>query len=506
MKKCLLFIGLSMTACSPTPTDTEPPSSVAPTVSKERRDALKTVFGKAFASALADSPSLRKLIKDEALTKFDNDYDVLYHLIKERPLADGQTVRELLQGYFESAEHLSDVETELPLLTIFVPELPNNSFSADAWDTDTQIPVVGITSYKTNDVTLVDAKGEQHVIPADLVPGFPVVVIKENERVIPVTKNTPDAIAKGRILQASGNLGFAFLADCFDGSRALTASASSLNPTPDPKLRDAWSIYYDTDGWQRDYIYYNISPSQTRGPFSYAYQEHIRSFRMVGDPATAFSKIADQTGAPEVAGISQGTNSGWMGGAFEFKVRVLLNAKNGLGQEYVTYFSALPGELFSLTYERYPGIPGNFGFYKPRLTGLVTKSLSLPLFAWDLDDYASTIKIEVEEVDVTETILQSESRTVKFATNFGIDTTFESKVKMGLKFGSSLEETRTESTQRTYTLGNDLLGSVIVNFADSVLTDATFMPDGNGGYVAAWMSREYSTGWYSLRVEPTRVQ
>ncbi|GHH00017.1 hypothetical protein GCM10012319_66650 [Comamonas sp. KCTC 72670] len=492
-----MFLGLSMAACSPSPTDAEPPQSIAPSVSKERRDELKAVFGKAFAPALADSPSLRKMIKDEALTKFDNDYDVLYHLIKERPLADGQTVRELLLGYFENTEHLSDVERELPLLTIFVPELPHNSFSADSWDTDTQIPVVGITSYKTNDVTLVDAKGEESIIAADLVPGFPVVVIKENERVIPVTNNKPSAMAKGRILQASGSLGFAFLADCFDGSRALDTSAASLTPTPDPKLLDAYNIYHGTDGWHRDYIYYNITPNQPRGPFSYSYQEHIRSFTMVGDPATAFSKIADQTGDPGLVTLGPPVG-GWTGGSFEFKVRVLLNAKNGLGQELITYFSAHPSELFSLRYTRFGT---SLILYRPHVAGLVTKSLSLPLFAWDLDDYASTIKIEVEEVDITETIVQSESRSVKFATNFGIDTTIGSKVKLGLKFGASLEETRTETTQRTYTLGNDLLGAVIVNFADNVLTGSV-----PASPSVLWKSREYSTGWYSISVEPKRVQ
>ncbi len=503
MKKCLLLIGLSMAACSPSLTDTEPAQSIAPSVSKERRDELKTVFGKAFASALADSPSLRKLIKDEALAKFDNDYDVLYHLIKDHPLEDGQTVRELLLGYFESEEHLSNVERELPLLTIFVPELPRKSFSAMSWDAETQIPAVGITSYKTNDVTLVDHNGEERVIEAGLIPSFPVVVIKENERVIQLANSNPSAMAKGRVLQASGNLHFAFLADCFDSTRATDRSAARLTRTPDIKLVDAHNIYLGTDYWHRDYIYYNITPGQPRGAFSYAYQEHIRSFSMAGDPAAAFSKIADQTGDPALR-VTFEPNSGWTGGAFEFKVRVLLNAKNGLGQEIVTYFSALPDELFVLTYEeRRIGISR---FYVPRITGLKAKGLTLPLFAWDLDDYASTIKIEVEEVDVTEAIVQSESRTVKFATNFGIDTTVGSKVKIGLKFGASLEETRTETNQRTYTVGNDLLGAVIVNFADNVLTGSFIIDPIFGLPRTYWTSREYSTGWYSISVEPTRVQ
>ncbi|AKJ05937.1 Hypothetical protein AA314_07563 [Archangium gephyra] len=407
----------------------------------------------------------------------------------------------MLLGYFESEEQLSNVERELPLLTIFVPELPRKSFSALSWDTDTQIPAVGITSYKTNDVTLVDHNGEERIIEAGLIPAFPVVVIKENERVIQVANSNPNTLAKGRVPQASGTPSFAFLADCFDGSRAADKSAARLTRSPDLKLLRAYNLYLSTDGWHRDYIYYNISPTQPRGAFSYAYQEHIRSFKMAGDPATAFSKIADQTGEPRLVSITPEPNSGWTGGAFEFKVRVLLNAKNGLGQELVTYFSALPDELFDLTYDEVV-----WYYYKPRITGLKTKSLTLPLFAWDLNDYASSIKIEVEEVDITETIVQSESRTVKFATNFAIDPAVGFLQKIGLKFGASLEETRTETTQRTYTLGNDILGAVIVNFADNVLVgpvtvDPIFLPP-----MLYWSSREYSTGWYSISVEPTRVQ
>jgi hypothetical protein len=497
MRKCLLFIGMLFTACSEGPVGDTPGQAIVPTVSKERRDELKTAFGRALAPAMADSASLRKLIKEEALTMFDRDYDVLYHMIKDRPLEDGRTVREFLLGYFETEEQLAAIEKEVPLLTIFVPELPKNSFSASLWNVDTQVPSVGITSYKTNDVNVIKPEGEEFIVKATDIPGFPVVVIKENERVVQARPaGGHQAMAKGKVFQTSDNMSFAFLADCFDGSISNDKSESrSFIGNPDPKLLEAYNIYLGTDGWHRDYIYYNITPTQDRGPFSYAYQERIRSFSMVGDPASAYSKIADQTGDPRLASVSL-VNAGWTGGFYEFKVRVLLNAKNGIGEEFITYFSALPDELFAVTYDPYI-----FNLYRPRITGLNVKGLSLPLFSWDLNDYASTIKIEIEEVDVTETVINSESRTVKFATNFSIDPTAGLLKKIGLKFGASLEETRTQTTQRTYTLGNDLLGSVIVNFADNVLVGRSTLLG-----LTIWRTREYASGWYSISVEPTRVQ
>ena len=56
-------------------------------------------------------------------------------------------------------------------------------------------------------------------------------------------------------------------------------------------------------GWQRDYIYYNITPNTTKGPFNNNFKEHLVSFEMLGDPRTALNKIADQAGDPKYENI-----------------------------------------------------------------------------------------------------------------------------------------------------------------------------------------------------------
>jgi hypothetical protein len=498
MKKftpCLILI-LLIASCSDDHSLIQSDQPAPSVILKERRDQLKTAFGTALAGAMADSPTLRKLIKEEALKMFNNDYDVLYHLIKDTKLDNDHTVRQLLLPYFENEKQLQEIERDLPLLTIFVPVLPENTFSASLWDTDNQVPSVGVTSYKTNDVNVIDHTGAVLVIKAHEIPGFPVVVIKENERVVSAQSNGR-AHARGKSFRTNDNAEFVFLADCFDGS-VKTGTNARFVFSEDQKLVDAYNIYNGIDGWHRDYIYYNITPSQDRGQFSYDYQEHVTSFNMVGDPTSAFSKISDQTGDPQLQ-ASKSPNSGWTGGFYEFKVRVLLNAKNGIGEEFITYFSAMPDELFTLTYTKYWLIG-----YIPTVAGLRQKTLRLPLFPWDLNNYASTIKIEVEEVDVTETVVTTESRTVKFATNFEISGTPTGGLlqKIGMKFGASPENTTTQSTQRTYTVGNDLLGAVIVNFADNVILG----PAGIDPRRGTWEVRDYSTGWYSLGVEPVRVQ
>jgi hypothetical protein len=487
MKKIILFLSMTLlvASCADDVNIIQPNQSTAIV---NNRDELKTIFGTALAKGLAESPALRQLIKNEALQMFDNDYDVLYLKIKDTKLATGQTVRELLLQYLESEAQLAMIEAKVPLMNIFVPSLPENSFSAETWDANQQIPSVGITSYKTNDVSVIDAAGNITLVEAHMIPSFPVVVVKENERVVSTTsKGQSDA--RSRTFEAGG-FNFKFLSDCFDGSKKTDRSIARVFTNPDPKLVDAYFLNQGTEGWQRDYIYYNISPTQDRGEFVYDFQETIRSFTMVGDPTAALSKIADQTGDPKLRVIDK-PNSGWTAGYFEFRVRVLLNAKNGLGEELVTFFSAAPNELFVINYTK------NGWLYVPEVKGLKTKIFDLPLFAWDLDDYASTIKIDIEEKDLVTTTTTTETRSLKFAMNFGIDVNDGKLKKIGPKFGSVLEWNTSQSVQRTYTEGSDELGSVIVNFADNVLVSSS-----NG----TWQSREYNTGWYSISVEPKRVQ
>ena len=87
---------------------------------------------------------------------------------------------------------------------------------------------------------------------------------------------------------------------------------------------------------------------------------------------------------------------------------------------------------------------------------------------------------------------------VKYATNFGFDATFGTTAKFGLKFGASLEESRSISNTLRYAEGNDELGSVIINFADKVIIGR----NANGTY----NTREYDNTVFAISLEPKRVQ
>lgn len=473
-----------------------------------QKDELKQEFSKALAKALANNLELRTFVKEEALKMFNNDYDILYQLIKNKQI-DNRTFREIILEYYEKKENLNVLEQMYPTLTIFVPELPLNSFSAEKWDTKNDIPFVAYTLTGVYDIPMVDKSGEINFIKGELIPSFPVVVVKENERV--KVSNT-NKISKTSNSFNTDLYNFEFLDESFNGSLTSKKNISARSAkTIDNKLISAYQIYQNTDGWQRDYIYYDITPSQDRGQFKYNYMEHLTSFRL--NNREVLNKISDQTGDPVLNRLLQYRNGNglprapWTGGNFEFKVDILLNAKNGIGTSITKYFSVKPEELYSTEYSvAYIPVPGT-GIKFPfaySLTSLIPKvvPLDIQLFNWDLNEYASSIKIQIEEVDLTEEESRSDTRTVEFATNFGIEPGEGLLKKIGLKFGASLKTVNTTVVNYKVTKESDPLGDVIINFADNFLTNIPGTREPYGIY----NPREYNSGDYTITVQPKRVQ
>ena len=152
---------------------------------------LKEKFGFALAKALHENSKLRAFIKVEALKQITRDYDVIYQVVKNKDVngnqqrnSSGQTIREILLPFFQNENELIEIERKLPLLTIFVPDLMGGSFSAANWDTVNQIPFVGIRSYESDDVKIIKYTGESEILEAKYMPDFPVVVVKDNERIV----------------------------------------------------------------------------------------------------------------------------------------------------------------------------------------------------------------------------------------------------------------------------------------------------------------------------------
>ena len=498
---------------------------------------LKQKFSSALVKVLGQNEEVRSLIKEEALKQIDFDYDVLYCLIKDKQLKNGVTLEEYLEKYLTSDE-LKCIHKQLPTLTLFVPTLPENSFSVHSWNTIDELPAVAVKVSDNNDVKIYYGNGETEVFPADIIPGFPVVVVKENERIVRngeiLSKTVSENIEETNLI---------FVDEIFNNlhGKDLVNTKTRANrpdrPVPLPKVDnpedylpanmkktyEAYKIYKNTTGWQRDYIYYGITPTTDKGPFDYNMKEFLVGFELMGDALGFYRKIADQDGDPKssipIGGVLPANSSiiTWTEGEYEFKVTTYVGSKSTIGTEYKSFFRLKPDQLFRAEVERVISRPGMPGYTVYKLVGLKSKrvDLDLPLFEWDLENYGATIKIAIEEVDGQETEVNSISSSIEFATNFGFDASFGEKVKFGVKFGSTIKEVLNVSNTITKTLGGDELGEVIINFADPVVISDGFRyhykPRTNPreqavvDYTEPTFNSKYYTGWYRLYISPKKT-
>lgn len=231
---------------------------------------LKTEFAKSLSQALVENVELRMFLKAEALKMMDADYDIPYMLVKDEIVSNGKTFEDILLGYFENRNELLKITEAIPLITIFIPTLPENSFSANKWKAETEIPYLAIRLDRTNDVPIISPEGEEYLLEAELVPSYPILVIKENERIITNRQVGFADTNSSKILKTVNGISFKFVDDIFDQNlQTLNSGSSSFRRTSslDNKITDAYEIYKTEDGWQRDYVYYGITSASPNGPF-----------------------------------------------------------------------------------------------------------------------------------------------------------------------------------------------------------------------------------------------
>lgn len=494
-------------------------------------DKLKLKFGRAMALAIKESPELRRFIKTEALKKFNKDYDVLYHAVKDKPVnyrlktnaknSSVATLSGLVESYFKDKNELAQIEQQLPLLTIFVPELPENSFSAETWDPndDEQIPVVAIRLETTNEVPMIDAVNSyEYVLEQDLVPGYPVIVIKNNER-LAVNNGNNNFGRSTEILNTSGGQSYRFLDDNMNAELSIFepididdgnggggggGGSGSCNPPAtiisgrqnnvEQFLKTAYNVF---DGnvsqpWHRDNIYYQLTPTQTTNTYvGGKYLEAITYFKLQGDAELVFNRMANQTNGSNLDPQRANQNwererrVPWTDGNFEIGISITDNAKNRPNINFTLAFNARPDDLFTYTHESVVRRRGAWPvrwkrtYWRPVIsdfkgldfTSADINATVLHIHAWDLTEYSNIWNLEIKEIDFTTEISTKTSNVKKYNTNVNVDTSIPlgDKIKVGLKFGASTEETNSSERTQKWVEGSDILGRMEIPFSDQVL-------------------------------------
>ena len=476
---------------------------------------MQLAFGKTLQKALKSDPEVRAFLKKESIKMFDKDYDVLYQMVKDQPINNGKTLHQRLAQYSESNTELDNIERQLPLLTIFVPTLPSG-FSANTWKTETESPAVAIRNLNESGVPLYDENGVLSRLPSDLTPGFPVVVIKQNERVSLVrdsdlgTSNTQPAFYSNQ------SRSFRFSSPTYDG----------LSQSPTPANRTALPPGYEGDEriigqpciyafelaqanpnllWQRDYVYYGLTPTNVRGPLKTNFRETIRSFKLSN---AGINQIASRPQTPvdvdpnnPTVGSSSRYTSTWTDGYFEFQIIVLYNAKDGSGDQTKVDFAATPTDLYDITY-RVSGF-GSLTTYT--ITSVTPKEIypNIPIATWDLQNFGTAWKYRIYEKNTDTDVSTKSSVSTTYAANFEINASGNiGVVKVGGKFGASASTTTSKDITLTYKLSSTDLGEKVSYFYDPIIVSSGATWYGGLSYNTYELAPGGSFGYVFMSVEP----
>lgn len=135
---------------------------------------------------LLENDEVRAVIKEEALKKFDGDYDILASVLQEKELSNGLTIGELLLDKLDKfgvgVDYLNNINETIPNLQVSVP------VNCENWDVDAFIPAVVPVDVDFDD------KANQAIIGYDNMgkpcsfslkedPTVPVVVVSVSERI-----------------------------------------------------------------------------------------------------------------------------------------------------------------------------------------------------------------------------------------------------------------------------------------------------------------------------------
>lgn len=173
----VIVLGFTTMACENNLT-----TDISSTIQRESHNSFdRDIFVHTLAKSIYESRNIRLFIKEKALNKFDNDYDILLPLVKNEIIDNGKSFKEILSDYMPDSVAYDDIEDRNPLLTIFVPTLPKNTFFPQNWDISTQIPFVAI-NFKDK-IKIYNHKGLFDIINRDQIPYYPVIVLKDCERV-----------------------------------------------------------------------------------------------------------------------------------------------------------------------------------------------------------------------------------------------------------------------------------------------------------------------------------
>lgn len=494
-------------------------------------------FTEILSKAVTSEPDLRAFIKEEALERFDLDYDVFYPWAKNKKISSGMTFRDMLLAYDEKGI-LSTIEQALPYLNIYVPDwswIDDECFSIHNWDTNDPDIAVGYEDNSDFHQLYINGRVGGVINNGDI-PAFPIILVKNNERMLmtsPQTKGSDPTYDFAHSVYNPQNR--------VETKKTYTQywdydSTGTSNFAAKDQLNDLVIDAYDEfgKGWNnamhRDYIYYGMNKANTtNGKLNPNIVETIFRFRVATAAASSISDNVD--GDPSFNGSIERWKDAnafegneiqpflWTEGAYE--IEFIFNWGNGTStsvKELPKVFTVEPHELWELTkssvkknWRPFDGFKNRY-IYTNATVDLVKKwyypdtPVELPL--WDISTLSTELWFGVYEHDDPSEITTTFTNTYKYTNNFkasvdveaGRDTSLV-KGSLGLEYSNSNESTTTVTTQYKMTHESNDMGHSTYNFSSPIITSDLYEYNGIQGYDL----KSVSTGTVEVTFVPKRL-
>lgn len=474
-------------------------------------------FAEILSKAVFENEDLRIFLKKEALKQFDNNYDILYYLIKDEKIGNA-TFRDILVSY-SSDDIISQIEYQIPLLNIVIPPIPFFDITVEDLDvSDKELPVA--VSADNGMILYLDGK-QEGIIEKGNAPAFNVIVINENVRV-EVDNNIMTRNA------SSIKKNIKFKSSVFDGMHNKTRSYTYPNDfVAKPgsqifgKAIEAYKAGFNSDsganskGFQRDYIYYGITPQNHEGQIITGISEYIDYIKV--DP-TAYYKLSDvnrygDSGNKEDPIIINPTYTNekreltteeliermWSKGAYTFRFEVFSSSETAGGVCNICYATVYPkdlwdfnielvshssGSLFSHSKYTYKIDPANFKAKKCLLNNPVN------IGSWNIGEEAINRWINIVEEDAGEIMTTTTGMNFSYISSSKLSISWKNMLGTGIDIGgeTSSSTTKTKTISITYqrTDKDDDLGMMQLKFYDPIVT--------NKGTSSRYIMNKHNTG------------
>lgn len=487
------------------------------------QNALKN-FSIALSKIICSSKDVRDFIKNNAIKKIDNDYDVFYPFVKNKLVTQSETFRSILSKALTKEVSLDHIERILPTLTIYVPDMTwidASGFSAESWDTSN--PKTAVT-YRNSNGYCEDLFSNGYYlgrIKKGTIPGGNILIVKKNERIIAnlatksaeISYNFIDSVynnynqPRTRIDRHSGEYWTSQIGgqDSEDNSDVLPAFFLNMI---NPNIVKSYELCRNVkDACQNDYIYYGMtSPTDTIGHLNYNVRAKILRFQIspssfdaiFDDPITDKKFIDcyetdDDGGRRKEPSIEELYSKFWADGALEINLKIFTGTNNGTATMFSNhYYDVKASDLFTLNKGAILKEHWGSTMFKWYITWRYSlrsrdketlsakwyypdKSPNLP--TWDLTSN-SGYTIVVSEKDASATITREMSISTRKASSNTAKIDFEGKLgrknenplKIGFGWSSNDEETHFSKVVVSYQEADDELLTQDISYNDKYIT------------------------------------